>query len=300
MRLLITGAWHGAKENMEKIRNMGHEVIFLQQEKEPLPCDYTWVEGVICNGLFLYHPYEKFENLKYVQLTSAGLDRLPAAKMEAEGVEIHNARGVYSVPMAEYALGGVLEIYKRFAPFRESQTRHAWETRRDLWELSGKTVCILGCGSIGGECARRFSAFDCSVIGVATSRRSQLFFEEVAAMEELDGVLPRADVVVVTLPLTEKTCYLLDESRFARMKPGAVLVNMARGAIVDTAAMVAALKSGHLSGAVLDVFEEEPLGADSELWDLKNVIITPHNSFVSDRVQQRMTQVVFDNLTNKE
>ena len=300
MNLLITGAWQEAKEHIEKIRNMGHEVVFLQQEKEPLPCDYTWVEGVICNGLFLYRPYEKFENLKYVQLTSAGLDRLPAAKMEAEGVEIRNARGVYSVPMAEYALGGVLEIYKRFPQFRESQTRHAWEKRRDLQELSGKTVCILGCGSIGSECARRFTAFDCSVIGVATARRSQPFFEEVVALEDLDTVLPQADVVVVTIPLTETTRHLLDESRFARMKPGALLVNMARGAIVDTDALLAALKSGHLSGAVLDVFEEEPLGADSELWDLENVLITPHNSFVSDRVQQRMTQVIFENLTNKE
>ena len=299
MNLLITGAWQEAKENIEKIRNMGHEVVFLQQEKEPLPCDYSWVEGVICNALFLYHPYEKFENLKYVQLTSAGLDRLPAAKMEAEGVEIRNARGVYSVPMAEYALGGVLEIYKRFPQFRESQTRHAWEKRRDLMELSGKTVCILGCGSIGSECARRFSAFDCSVIGVATARRSQPFFEKVVALEDLDTVLPRADVVVVTIPLTETTRHLLDESRFARMKPGALLVNMARGAIVDTDAMVAALKSGRLSGAVLDVFEEEPLSADSELWDLENVLITPHNSFVSDRVQRRMTQVILENLNHR-
>lgn len=299
MNLLITGAWQEAKEHIEKIRNMGHEVVFLQQEKEPLPCDYTWVEGVICNALFLYHPYEKFENLKYVQLNSAGLDRLPAAKMEAEGVEIRNARGVYSVPMAEYALGGVLEIYKRFPQFRESQTRHAWEKRRDLWELSGKTVCILGCGSIGSECARRFSAFDCGVIGVATARRSQPFFEEVVALEDLDAVLPQADVVVVTLPLTEKTRHLLDEKRFARMKHGALLVNMARGAIVDTDAMVAALRSGRLSGAVLDVFEEEPLRADSELWDLENVLITPHNSFVSDRVQQRMTQVILENLNHR-
>ena len=300
MNLLITGAWQEAKEHIEKIRNMGHEVVFLQQEKDPLPCDYTWVEGVICNALFLHHPYEKFENLKYVQLNSAGLDRLPAAKMEAEGVEIRNARGVYSVPMAEYALGGVLEIYKRFPQFRESQTRHAWEKRRDLLELSGKTVCILGCGSIGSECARRFTAFDCSVIGVATACRSQPFFEEIVALEDLDAVLPQADVVVVTIPLTETTRHLLDESRFARMKHGALLVNMARGAIVDTNALVAALKSGRLSGAVLDVFEEEPLSADSELWDFENVLITPHNSFVSDRVQQRMTQVIFENLTNKE
>ena len=135
---------------------------------------------------------------------------------------------------------------------------------------------------------------------MATARRSQPFFQEVVTLDELNEVLPQADVVVVTLPLTEKTRYLLDESRFARMKPGALLVNMARGAIVDTDALVAALKSGHLSGAVLDVFEEEPLSADSELWDLENVLITPHNSFVSDRVQRRMTQVIFENLTNKE
>lgn len=296
MNLLITGAWQNAKRNIAQIRELGHEVVFLQQEKEELPCGYNWVEGVICNGLFLYHPIEKFSNLKYIQLTSAGLDWVPMDYVEEKGITIHNARGVYSIPMAEYALGGVLQLYKRFPQFRESQYRHAWEKRRDLLELSGRTVCILGCGSIGGECAKRFQAFGCKVVGVATTRRSQPFFGEVRPLDDLDTALAQADVVVVTLPLTEKTRHLLDERRFSSMKPGAILANIARGAIADTAAMVTALKSGRLSGAVLDVFEEEPLPSDSPLWEMDNVLITPHNSFVGDRVQQRLEKMIFENL----
>lgn len=296
MKLLITGAWRDAQENLERIRDMGHEAVFLQYEKDSLPCAYEWVEGVIGNGLFLHHPIEKFPNLKYIQLTSAGFDRVPVDHIARNGIEIHNARGVYSIPMAEYAVGGVLQIYKQFAYFGQNQKNRVWEKHRGLLELSGKTVCIVGCGSVGSECAKRFQAFGCTVIGVATSERIQPFFDAVRPAEELDIVLSGADVVVLTLPLTEKTCHLMDAKRFASMKPGAILVNIARGAVVDTRALEDALKQKRLSGAVLDVFEEEPLGADSPLWDLKNVIITPHNSFVGEHNQKRLAQVVLNNL----
>lgn len=296
MNLLITGAWQGAKENIEALQKLGHSVAFLQQEKDPLPCDATWVEGVVCNGLFLHHPIETFENLTYIQLTSAGFDRVPMAEINRRGITIRNARGVYSAPMAEYALGGVLQLYKQFAFFRENQKQHRWEKHRGLLELSGKQVCIVGCGSVGSECAKRFRAFGCSVTGIATGSRTQPFFDAVKAMDALEETLETADIVVLTLPLTEKTRHLLDSSRLARMKPGAVLVNIARGAIVDTEALAQALRSGHLGGAVLDVFEEEPLGADSPLWDMENVIVTPHNSFVGDMVQQRLTDLIFEGL----
>ncbi|MGF0032176.1 NAD(P)-dependent oxidoreductase [Bariatricus sp. SGI.154] len=295
MNLLITGAWQSAKENIGKIEQMGHVVSFCQYEKDELPCEYEWVEGVICNGLFLYHPIERFSNLKYIQLTSAGFDRVPMEYVKEHDIEIHNARGVYSIPMAEFAVSGVLQLYKQASYFRENQKLHRWEKHRGLKELYGKTVCIVGCGSVGTECAKRFQAFGCNVIGIATSEREQLYFDEVKAADTLDEVLVRADVVVLTVPLAEDTWHMIDEERFEKIKNGAILVNIARGAIVDGNALEKAL-DGRLGGAVLDVFEEEPLSADSPLWNKGNVIITSHNSFVGEGNQERLCHTIFSNM----
>lgn len=300
MRLLITGAWQDAGTYMDRIREMGHEALFLQQEKELLPCGEAWPEGVICNGLFLHHPIEKFENLRYVQLTSAGYDRMDMEYAAEHRIAVYNARGVYSVPMAEYAVGGVLQLYKQFPYFRENQKRHIWEKHRGLMELSGKNVCIVGCGSVGSECAKRFRAFGCAVTGVDLLPMEHDDFDRIRPVAELDAALSDADIVVLTLPLTEKTRHLMNATRFGVMKPGAVLVNISRGAVVDTPALEAALQAGYLRGAVLDVFEEEPLGENSPLWDFENVIITPHNSFVGDGVRQRLMDVILNNLKKEK
>lgn len=296
MNLLITGAWQDARPHIPELRKMGHAVEFLQYEKDPLPCSYAWAEGVVCNGLFLHHPIEKFENLKFIQLTSAGFDRVPMDHVKEHRIKIHNARGVYSVPMAEYALAGVLQLYKHMDFFRENQKRHVWEKYRGLLELAGKNVCILGCGSVGAECARRFSAFGCRVTGVATAGREQAFFDAVLSVAELETVLPMTDILVLTVPLTPETRHLISGEMLKKLKPGAILVNIARGAIADTDALVRALRAGSLGGAVLDVFEEEPLGADSPLWDMENVIITPHVSFIGEHNTERLSDVIRKNL----
>lgn len=299
MNLLITGAWQGAAAHIPELEKLGHAVRFVQQERDPLPCGYNWVEGVVCNGLFLHHPIEKFTNLRYIQLTSAGFDRVDMDYVNLHNIQIRNARGVYSIPMAEFALAGVLQLYKRMDFFRENQKRHVWEKHRGLLELSGRTVCILGCGSVGTECARRFSAFGCRVLGVDLSAEPREGFDELFPIEALDPVLPDADVVVLTVPLTEDTRHLMDEAKLKKMKPGAILVNIARGAIVDTGALIASLRDGLLGGAVLDVLEEEPLGPESPLWVLDNVIITPHNSFVGENNAKRLGAVILNNLEDR-
>ena len=299
MNLLVTGAWSDAKENIEKLTQLGHNVVFLQQEKDALPCAYDWVEGVVCNGLFLSHPIERFTNLHYIQLTSAGFDRVPMDYVQSHGIGIRNARGVYSIPMAEFALSGVLQLYKQSRFFADNQKQHRWEKHRGLTELSGKTVCIVGCGSVGTECAKRFKAFGCDIIGVDLFVREDESYREMLPLAQLDAALQSADIVVLTLPLTEETKHLMNAERFAQMKQGSVLVNIARGAVVDTDALTAAL-SAKLSGAVLDVFEEEPLAEDSPLWDMENVILTPHNSFVSDGNGARLDLLIVENLINGE
>lgn len=295
MKLLITGAWHDAKEHLALLRSEGHEIAFLQQEKDALPVDPAWVEGVICNGLFLHHPIEAFSNLRYIQLTSAGFDRVPMDAVKARGIAIHNARGVYSVPMAEHAVWGVLSLYHRASFFWKNQTEARWEKHRGLAELAGKTVCILGTGSVGTECAKRFRAFACRVVGVNRTVRENAAFDEVLPMDRLEEALSVSDVVVLTLPLTDATRGLMNAGRLEKTKHGAVLVNIARGALVEEDALIDALKN-RLGGAVLDVFDPEPLASDSPLWAMENVIVTPHNSFVSDGNAARLNHVILRNL----
>ena len=121
MKLLITGAWKATDEQLDAIRKLGHDIVLQPQEADPLVCPAEDVEGVIGNGLFLYHPIEKFLKLRYIQLTSAGFDRVPMDYIKCHGIEIRNARGVYSIPMAEHAVTGVLTLCRRFHEFHESQ-----------------------------------------------------------------------------------------------------------------------------------------------------------------------------------
>ncbi|MBQ7340054.1 MAG: hydroxyacid dehydrogenase [Clostridia bacterium] len=296
MKLLITGAWNFSSEQINQIEKIGHKVIFMQNEKDNLPCDYAEVEGVVCNGLFLYHPIEKFVNLKLIQLTSAGFDRVPMDYAKKNNIEVFNARGVYSIPMAEFAICGVLQIYKQSRFFCDNQKDGKWEKNRELLELNGKTVCIVGCGNVGTECAKRFNAFGANVIGVDLFVREDINYEKIYPLSELEERLSISNVVVLTLPLTEQTKGLMNTKTFAKMKDNSVLINIARGAVVEEKALINALDN-KLLGAVLDVFEEEPLSSDNPLWKKKNAIITPHNSFVGDGNNQRLFKVILGNLS---
>lgn len=295
MKLLVTGAWKCTEEQLDVLHSLGHKIIFLQNEKDSLPCDYEEVEGVICNALFLHHPIEKFKSLRYIQLTSAGFDRVSLDYVNACGIEIHNARGVYSIPMAEFAVCGVLQIYKKAALFCESQKKKEWKKQHEVLELHGKTVCIVGCGSVGTECAKRFAAFGCRVIGVDIFPPKSDWYEKTYLLSELDNCLAQSDVVILTLPLTSETKHMMNEARFEAMKQNSVIVNIARGAIVKENALLDALDR-KLMGAVCDVFEDEPLAESSALWEKENVIITPHNSFVGDGNSERLWKVIYGNL----
>ena len=284
MNLLLTGAWGEAQARISALTALGHHVCFMQREDGPLPCEGAWVEGVVCNGLFLHHPLSEFPRLRYIQLTSAGLDRVDTEEIRRRGIALRNAAGVYSIPMAEFALAGVLQLYKQSRFFAENQKAHRWEKRRDLSELYGKTVSVIGCGSVGRECQKRFEAFGCPVREIHRDLRG------------FDGAMG-ADIVVVTMALTEETRGIIHP---LRMKPGAVLVNIARGALVDEPELLQALGGDkpHLRGAVLDVFDDEPLPPEHPLWDCENVILTPHNSFVGEGNAARLREVIESGLVN--
>lgn len=295
MILLITGACRLTSAQYNELLALGFSVALMPNEQDALPIPYEMVEGVICNGLFLYHPIDRFVNLKYIQLTSAGYDRVPVDYVNEHGIQLFNAKGVYSVPIAEFAVASLLQFYKQTRYFAEGQNMHAWRKHRGLLELSGKTVCIVGCGDIGTECAKRFTAFGCKVIGVNRTACARPYFDRIEQLSALEDVVPSADVVVLSIALTEQTHHLINRQVFKKMKDGCVLVNVARGQIVDTDAMMIELNSGRIFAA-LDVFEEEPLHGDHPLWSLQNVLITPHNSFVGDVNSQRLWDIVYNNL----
>ncbi|MEE1186408.1 MAG: NAD(P)-dependent oxidoreductase [Acutalibacteraceae bacterium] len=294
MNLLVTGAFACTEKELNMLRELGHNIVFMQQEKSPLPCQTEWVEGIIGNGIFLSHPIENFTNLKFIQLTSAGFDRVDMDYVKEHGIEIHNARGVYSIPMAEFAICGVLQLYKQSRFFNKNQSENKWEKHRELLELYGKTVLIVGCGSVGTECAKRFSAFGCNVLGVDLYPREDKNYNKMVTLDLLDNAISDADIVVLTLPLTDETYHLFNDKRLKRLRKNAVLVNISRGAVIDTVALIESLPK--IGGAVLDVFEEEPLPLNSPLWNMNNVIITPHNSFVGDGNRNRLNNMIISNL----
>ena len=299
MKLLITGAWKFAQEQLNTIVQLGHEIIFMQNENDALPCPYDEVEGIICNGLFLYHEIEKFTSLRFIQLTSAGFDRVPMDYVQEKGIKIFNARGVYSIPMAEFAISGVLQLYKQSSFFDENKKNIIWEKSRNLLELFGKTVCIIGCGNVGTECAKRFKAFDCQVIGVDLYPRDDENYHNMFSLADIEKCLGYSDIVVLTVPLTDETKYLMNKERFDCMKNNSLLVNISRGGVVDEQSLLKVLDE-KLLGAVLDVFEQEPLSKDNPLWQKENVILTPHNSFVGDGNADRLFSVINCNLRGEK
>lgn len=296
MKLLVTGAFNCSNEQLNTLEALGNEILFMQNEKDELPEEFLEAEGIIGNGIFLYHDIKQFKNLKYIQLTSAGFDRVPMDYIKEHNIEIHNAKGVYSIPMAEFAIGGILQIYKQSRYFYDNQKNHIWNKNRNLFELFGKNVCIFGCGSVGNECAKRLSAFGTKIFGVDIKPYENSNFEKMVTIDTCDEILRISDIVTSCLPLTNETQFFFNKELFSKMKNGSIFVNISRGQIVETDSLISALKD-KLLGAVLDVFENEPLEENSPLWDMDNVIITPHNSFVGENNSNRLAKLIFENLS---
>ena len=293
MNVLVTGAFQLNSEELAKLEAAGHKMFTHPDERAPVERPELY-EAVVCNGLFLYNPIERFTNLRLIQLTSAGLDRVPLDYIRAHGIELHNAAGVYSVPMAEFAVCGILQLYKQSHFFAVNQAQHRWEKHRGLLELSGKRVCILGCGDVGREIAKRLRAFGCRITGVNRTVRVLPDFDEVLPLDKLAETAAACDILVCCIALTPETRGIVSEEIFGRLHDGAVFVNVARGALADEAALAKWLQSG--GHAVLDVFEEEPLPESSPLWEMENVLLTPHNSFAGEGNRARLWEKIKESL----
>lgn len=239
---------------------------------------------------------ERATQLKWVMVISAGLELLPFDALAARNILVTNARGIHVGPMSEYALGVMLMFSRRFVELYQNQTQRVWDRSIRIDELEGQTLGVIGAGAIGTAIAERARAFGVRTIGLATTAREQAGFDRVYDRSGLDELLRTSDFVIVIVPETPATRSLIGARELGLMKQTAVLINIARGSVVEEAALLTALQAKQLRGAALDVFVEEPLPADHPFWGLDNVVLTPHLSSRSPKYMERAQAIFRQNL----
>jgi D-2-hydroxyacid dehydrogenase (NADP+) len=240
--------------------------------------------------------------LRFVQSLSAGTDQYDRAVFAAHGIRLASGAGVNANAVAEHAVGLMLGITRRLFLARDDQHARHWSGMKGDFalredELAGKTALVVGTGRIGGKLIRLLKAFEMHVIAVRRNPAAGAAgADEVHASADLPALLGRADFVVLVCPLTEATRGLIGKAAFAAMKPSAVLVNCARGAVVDEAALIAALARGRLRAAALDVFATEPLPPESPLWSLPNAFLTPHTAGETRAYEDNVLDLMMENI----
>jgi phosphoglycerate dehydrogenase-like enzyme len=242
--------------------------------------------------------------LRWVQLTSAGIDRLAESEMvQSDRIQTTTASGIHAVPISEYVIGAMIAFAKGFPTAMRQQTESHWQGYVAK-ELEDATVAVLGLGAIGRRVAELSKAFGMRVLAMRRSCETRMtgeqvgepFVDEMLPPSDLTYALEQSDYIVLAVPLTSESQHMIGAEQFGAMKPSAVIVNIARGGVIDQDALIAALKSNRIAGAALDVASPEPLPPDSELWSAPNVMITPHISGGTPRYMERAIELFCDNL----
>lgn len=247
------------------------------------------------------HQLAEAKRLKWIHSTAAGVAQLMYPELRDSGIVVTNPRGIFSVPMAEHTMGLLIALARnfpdsvRYQDKRQWGQQYLWEMPQRLTELNERLLLIVGFGSIGRELARRARAFGMRIWGVTRSGEGdRTLAEKIFPASRLEEALPEADYVVVAAPETSETRHLIGAAQIARMKTSARLVNVARGSLVNEAALVRALEGDRIAGAAFDVAAQEPLPPESPLWTAPNLFLTPHTSAVSDRLWERETALLLD------
>jgi phosphoglycerate dehydrogenase-like enzyme len=259
-------------------------------------------EILVISGLWRDEILDRAPRLSFIQSIGAGTDQFPKEVLLARGIRLASARGVNAAAVAEHAMALILALARRLPEARDNQRARHWRqmigdvTRRED-EIGGKTLLVVGLGQIGDRVARLAKAFHMHVVGL---RRNPALgpgaADRVRPLSAFGSLLPEADFVVLACPLTAETENLVDAASFGRMKPSAHLVNVARGRVVDEAALIAALAAGRIAGAGIDVTADEPLAPDSPLWAIDTALITPHSAGETRRYEDNVIEILRDNL----
>lgn len=239
------------------------------------------------------------ENLRLFACSYAGYSHLPMDAFEEHGVHVTTASGVHGPNIAEHVLGFMLALCRRHHEGWRRQQRREWRAYKTR-ELAGSTVTIIGLGALGSAVVERLQGFDVRTIGIRHSPEKGGQTDEVVGTDELHEALSRTDYLVLAVPLTEETEGMIGSAEFTTLPPDAVVVNVARGKVIDTDALVSALRSNSIGGAGLDVTDPEPLPEDHPLWGFENVLITPHNSGHTPKYYERLADIVAENLGRVE
>lgn len=218
------------------------------------------------------------KSLKFIQMTWAGADIYTCDGAFPQGIRLATASGAFGGVISEYVVGAILCVYRRFPEYIENQKVCIWRDAGAERTIEGKTALVLGTGDIGSNIAKRLSAFGTKNIGIRRTGAPAQYFDEMYTLSDIDSLLPRADLVIGCLPNTKETGHILNYDRLCLMKSDALFINVGRGSLIDTDALIRALEERRIACAILDVLENEPLAADSPLWKMPNVLITPHIS----------------------
>jgi len=257
---------------------------------------------LLVSGFWRNHLARPDGRLRFIQSISAGVDQYDKAALAASGIRLASAQGANANAVSEHAMALILALARRIPEARDNQARQHWrgmigDLARREDELGGKTLLVVGIGRIGGRLARLAKAFDMKVVGLRQDpAKGAEGADEIHPMPALHAQLGRADIVALTCALTDQTRGLMHQAAFGAMKPGATLINVARGRVCDEAALVAALRSGQVGGAGIDVTVEEPLPADSPLWSMPNVLLTPHTGGETRRYEDNVLDLMEENL----
>ncbi len=282
------------EELREFLDDAGPEVAVVGDPNEVEGCDLlvtlAWDERFLDAGIGWIHSIQ------------AGVDRFPFEDLESNGITLTNSTGIHGESVGETVVGYMLTFARRLHVYLHNQRDHEWTT--PAWDepftLNGRSVCVVGLGTLGRGIASRASALGMRVTGVKRTVEPVPDVQQVHPQDELLSAVEGVDFVALACPLTEETHHLVDEEVLAAMDDGSYLLNVARGSVIDEDALVEALRGGELAGAALDVFEEEPLPADSPLWDFEEVLVTPHKSGSTWEYYQLVGELVYENLERDE
>ena len=257
----------------------------------------VYLNGFYLKSTVLHKVLAAAPALRWQHTPSAGVNHILTPSFLERDIILTNGTGIYAIPIAEFVLAFMLYHAKNLSKVQAWQAEHHWGTDFQLQELMDATLLIIGAGSIGKAIAQRAKAFGMRVWGSRRNPQPLPEFERVVGATEWRSLLPEADYVVIATPLTSETKGMFDATALRAMRPNAYLINIARGAIVDEAALLTALREGWIAGAGLDTFCTEPLPPDHPFWSLPNVFVTPHCSGFSPQVIQRSLALFLDNLT---
>ncbi|MEA5084219.1 MAG: NAD(P)-dependent oxidoreductase [Lachnospiraceae bacterium] len=294
--LVLTGRFKYSLEQKESISKLGYNILFHEDEKIPFTEEELKCEVMVNLDALSNNDINDFKNLKFIQATMVGTDKVPMERIKEKGIKYCNSRGVFDIPIAEFVIMRLLEVYKHARVFEKQTEKRGWAKQFDMEEINGKNIAILGTGGIGIEVAKRLKAFGANVFGFNRSLKKAEYFDEIFSITQLKNRIGTFDAVIIAIPLTEETFHLFNDEMLGLMKDKSIIVNIGRGAIVCENALANALESGKLKAAVIDVFEKEPLSTESRLWNFDEFYFSPHCSFSSVENNRRMFELIYNNL----